>query len=362
MKKSSRKIKMVMIAAAVITAVAATPASAAKVKLSKKTLTMTVGQKKTLKLKGTKKKVKWSTSKKSVATVSKKGVVTAKKKGKAIITAKVGKKKYTCKVTVKAKKKKKTTKPTKQTETPETQKATEPQKAVETPETQKTIETPETTLPAETDVAFSAPETVTVNREATFEVTVPNGEKLQWETDDASLDFGNIEMGEQKGNKVPVTITGYVKGKFTAWFNLASDDDYTKKVTFNIENTKSYADIELPILPRTVVNTFFDGDTKKGQITRIRLQAYADDKTRKTTIYVLCDGRVTQEASTHANDYFDFKVGLLRGGEVYREAQHVRLEYGESPKVISNYCGDASDYNKFKDLPEGDYELFIEAD
>ena len=79
------------------------PASAA-VKLSAKKITLTVGQSKTLKIKGTKKKVKWSSSKKSVATVSSKGKVKAKKKGTATITAKVGKKKYKCKVTVKNKK------------------------------------------------------------------------------------------------------------------------------------------------------------------------------------------------------------------------------------------------------------------
>ncbi|MCH5252277.1 MAG: endo-1,4-beta-xylanase [Lachnospiraceae bacterium] len=75
-----------------------------KVKLSKKKITLQVGKKYRLKVKGTKKKVKWKSSKKKVATVSKKGVVKAKKKGKTKITAKVGKKKLICKVTVKTKK------------------------------------------------------------------------------------------------------------------------------------------------------------------------------------------------------------------------------------------------------------------
>lgn len=81
--------------------------AAKKVSISKKKLTLTVGQSKTLSVKNlskkNKKKLKWSSNKKKVATVSKKGKVTAKKAGTAKITAKVGKKKYTCKVTVKKK-------------------------------------------------------------------------------------------------------------------------------------------------------------------------------------------------------------------------------------------------------------------
>ena len=80
-------------------------AKAKKPVLSKKKLTMSVGESKTLKVKNTKKKVKWSSGKKSVASVSKKGRVKAKKKGKAKVIAKIKKKKYICKVTVKVKKK-----------------------------------------------------------------------------------------------------------------------------------------------------------------------------------------------------------------------------------------------------------------
>ena len=76
--------------------------AAAKPKLSKTKLTLTVGKTAKLKVKNYKGTVKWSSNKKKTATVSKKGVVTAKKKGNAIITAKAGKKKLKCKVTVKA--------------------------------------------------------------------------------------------------------------------------------------------------------------------------------------------------------------------------------------------------------------------
>ncbi len=102
-----RALSLVLAAAMVIGLV--TPGTsaqaAAKVKLSAKKLTLTVGQSKTLTVKKGSKKVKsvkWKTSNAKVATV-KKGKVTAKKAGTAKITATVSKKKYTCKVTVKAK-------------------------------------------------------------------------------------------------------------------------------------------------------------------------------------------------------------------------------------------------------------------
>ena len=78
-------------------------AKSKKISISKKKLTMIVGEKAKLKLKNISKKqaktVKWTSSKKKVATV-KAGVVTAKKAGKSTITATYKKKKYTCKVTV----------------------------------------------------------------------------------------------------------------------------------------------------------------------------------------------------------------------------------------------------------------------
>lgn len=75
-------------------------AKAAKVKLSKESITIAKSKSITLKLKGTKKKVKWSTNNKKVAIVTQKGKVTGKKVGTAKIVARVGEKKYVCKVQV----------------------------------------------------------------------------------------------------------------------------------------------------------------------------------------------------------------------------------------------------------------------
>lgn len=67
--------------------------------LSKKKLTVKVGQSKKLSVKNAEGTVKWTSNKKKVATV-KNGKVTGKKKGTATITATVDGKKLTCKVTV----------------------------------------------------------------------------------------------------------------------------------------------------------------------------------------------------------------------------------------------------------------------
>ena len=76
----------------------------AKVRMSRKTLTMEVSKTYTLKLKGVKGKIKWKSSKPRIAKVNKKGKVTALRKGKATVTAKAGKKIYKCVVIVQDKK------------------------------------------------------------------------------------------------------------------------------------------------------------------------------------------------------------------------------------------------------------------
>ena len=110
--KNLRRITSLLLVAVMVAGLLAVPggnvqaAMKKKVQLNKKTVTLEVGKKVTLKLKNApkKKKITWSSNNKKIATVSKKGVVTAKKAGKANITAKVNGKKYVCKVTVKNKK------------------------------------------------------------------------------------------------------------------------------------------------------------------------------------------------------------------------------------------------------------------
>lgn len=69
-------------------------------RLSEKSVVLIKGQKKTLKLMGTKAKVTWKSKSQKIASVTKKGIVTARKKGTTKITAKSGKKNYSCTIKV----------------------------------------------------------------------------------------------------------------------------------------------------------------------------------------------------------------------------------------------------------------------
>lgn len=111
--KKNMAIVLSFVLAAASIAMPSTESKAAKMKLNKSSVTVAVGKKVSLKVKGTTKKVSWTTSKKAIASVSKKGVVTGKKAGIVTITAKVGAKKFRCKVTVKKSSKVKTLSTTK---------------------------------------------------------------------------------------------------------------------------------------------------------------------------------------------------------------------------------------------------------
>lgn len=103
--KQRKSIAFLLALAVFITAIwIPVPAQAAAMKISHKTLNLTVGDTKTLKvttsLKG---KVSWKSSDNKIAAVTSRGKVTAKKPGTAKITAKLKGKSVSCKVTVKKK-------------------------------------------------------------------------------------------------------------------------------------------------------------------------------------------------------------------------------------------------------------------
>ena len=107
MRKMRRKLAVLLVFVLAFTMMPQNVLAAKKkVKLSKKSVTITVGKTVKVKLKNNKKKVKWTvTSGKKNVKLSKKkktGVtIHGKKAGKAKVQAKVGKKKFVCKVTVK---------------------------------------------------------------------------------------------------------------------------------------------------------------------------------------------------------------------------------------------------------------------
>lgn len=106
MKVIRRIISTIMLAAFVMVAINVpvvnkdVTVKAATLKLSSKSLTLDVGEKKTLKVSGSSQKITWTSSKAKVASVSGSGKVTALSEGKTMITAMVGGKKITCWVTV----------------------------------------------------------------------------------------------------------------------------------------------------------------------------------------------------------------------------------------------------------------------
>lgn len=103
MKQCMKKIAVSILVMAMMITMIPTNTQAATVKLNKKSATISVGDKVTLKLNNAK-SVNWSTSDKKIATVTSKGVVKGVKAGKCNVIAKNKKtgKSYTCKVTVKA--------------------------------------------------------------------------------------------------------------------------------------------------------------------------------------------------------------------------------------------------------------------
>lgn len=82
-----------------------TPIQAAKTpKLSKKSVSICIGDSAKLQMKNTKKSATWKSKNKKIVTVNKKGKIKAKKSGSTKVIAKVEKKNYKCEVTVKKQK------------------------------------------------------------------------------------------------------------------------------------------------------------------------------------------------------------------------------------------------------------------
>lgn len=155
-RKTAKMLGLVLAGSMVISMTSPVADAAAKMSLSKKKITITQGEKVTLKVKKATKKVKWSVTKgKKVIKLSKKKkasvVITGKKAGKAVVTAKAGKKKLTCKVKVKA-----ANTDVQPTQTPATKAP-----ATQAPATNTPASSPVTTAPtvSETPVVSEAPTT-----------------------------------------------------------------------------------------------------------------------------------------------------------------------------------------------------------
>lgn len=158
-RKTAKMLGLVLAGSMVISMTSPVADAAAKMSLSKKKITITQGEKVTLKVKKATKKVKWSVTKgKKVIKLSKKKkasvVITGKKAGKAVVTAKAGKKKLTCKVTVKA-----ANTDVQPTQAPATQAPATKAPATQAPATNTPVSSPVTTAPtvSEAPVVSEAP-------------------------------------------------------------------------------------------------------------------------------------------------------------------------------------------------------------
>lgn len=158
-RKTAKMLGLVLAGSMVISMTSPVADAAAKMSLSKKKITITQGEKVTLKVKKATKKVKWSVTKgKKVIKLSKKKkasvVITGKKAGKAVVTAKAGKKKLTCKVTVKA-----ANTDVQPTQAPATQAPATKAPATQAPATNTPASSPVTTAPtvSEAPVVSEAP-------------------------------------------------------------------------------------------------------------------------------------------------------------------------------------------------------------
>lgn len=157
-RKTSKMLGLVLAGSMVISMTSPVADAAAKMSLSKKKITITQGEKVTLKVKKAAKKVKWSVTKgKKVIKLSKKKkasvVITGKKAGKAVVTAKSGKKKLTCKVTVKAAQKENTATQAPATSAPATNAPATQAPATNAPATKA----PATNVPAITEAPTPTP-------------------------------------------------------------------------------------------------------------------------------------------------------------------------------------------------------------
>ena len=100
MAKTMKSLLSVFLALLMVCSLMIIPSSAAKISISKSSVTLTKGYQTTLMVSGTSSTVKWSTGDKSIATVSSKGKVVGKGVGTTYIYAKVSGTTLKCKVNV----------------------------------------------------------------------------------------------------------------------------------------------------------------------------------------------------------------------------------------------------------------------
>ncbi|MBU5482309.1 Ig-like domain-containing protein [Blautia sp. MSJ-19] len=237
-------------------------------KLSKTSISLTVGNKYNLKVTGTKQKVVWSSSNKAVVMVLNNGLVVAKKAGTAKITAKVGNKKYTCKVTVK---KRKTGGNTQQYV-----------KATPTP-------APKIELSASVNsISVKEDESNTVSIKYTGTGSV------YYAVDDSNI----VDCQWIKGwnnDWIKLNITGKKAGTTTVKITNSTNNDCVR-ITVNVISAVT---IKLPKVPVEVYNYYGNTLMRACNVTNIYYKAYKTGNSY--TFYIYVDGTKTYDKYSDVN-------------------------------------------------------------
>lgn len=168
--------------------------------ISCKKKTLLVGKTFTLKLNGINyNEVKWTSSNKKVATVSRNGKVTAKKAGNATIKADVGKKAYRCKIVV----------------------------------SEKTLSVNKKSI------------SLLEGKKTKIIVTLKTNKKDKFDVDIKNPNIAGYEYDVWNGNKLPVIIEGFSKGKTSLVIsNKLTKEKITVKINVQANKKNNYEDDE----------------------------------------------------------------------------------------------------------------------
>lgn len=289
-------------------------------KLSKTSISLTVGNKYTLKVTGTRQKVKWSSSNKKVAMVLNNGLVVAKKTGTAKITAKVGNKKYTCKVTVK-----------KRQAGGNTQQYV---KSTPTPAPKIELSASVNSISIKEDESNSVSIKFTGNGSVYYNIADSTVVACQW-----SRKWNN--------DSTQLNITGLKAGTTTVTITNSLNSDYVK-ITVNVI---SAVNIKLPEVPVEISNYWGVNRVKACEISNVYYTVHKSGNSYYYQIYV--DG-----TKTYDRNGSDVSSSCKIGYKLYKNGAVVKSGTIYSPDISIGESFSGCYSNGYVDEP-GEYELVL---
>ncbi len=309
-----------------------------KVKLSKKSVTVTVGKTVKVKLKNNKKKVKWTvTSGKKNVKLSKKKktsvTIQGKKAGKAKVQAKVGKKKFVCKVTVKKagtnqntdkNNGKKTAKPTAKTTVKPTEKPSLPSTPTPKPDNEPTTTPIETMMPPdETPAPTVKPESNYQGLYAEKEPLIISSVAFEKDVPSYSLNYNDIYVISEEADSLKEFVPDVTKCTYTVYC-------YGKKA-----EVKSITDV-----------VWHDDEEWQKPYYSFLLTAEQGGKEYKQTVTMKLAREDSEEGSENGMTW----LSLQADGEKYELEQSLHDEEGESRYYFKDKEADTSKIQKAENI------------